>query len=115
VAAPEASVDGIDLLALDRMACGIPSKTPNGDLAGDSMALWLAHTLSEVVTNPDTVSGWYDRYGLENADKCIGTYGTTYLTANGALANLKLGSRDFLLPQNWVKDGNRGHCGMLPW
>jgi hypothetical protein len=99
-------------------ACGIPSNlgvTPNGDYAGDAMASWLAHTLSEIVTNPDTVSGWYDRYGLENADKCTGTFGTTYLAPNGALANLKLGSRDFLLQQNWVKDGNRGRCGMLPW
>jgi len=99
-------------------ACGIPAGvtsanvTPNGDLAGDSMASWLAHTLTEIVTNPDDASGWYDRYGLEDADKCLGTYGTIYRTATGAFANIRLGARDFLLQQNWVKSGNKPHCGM---
>lgn len=84
--------------------------TPNGNLAADAMASWLAHALSGTVTNP-TGTGWYDRYGLENSDKCQGTYGETYLTATGARANIWLGGRDYLLQQNWV-NGRKGHCAM---
>jgi len=97
--------------------CGITlngANTPNNDLAGDSMASWLAHTLTEIVTNPDGVSGWYDRYGLENADKCVGTFGTTYQAANGAAANMRLGSWDFLIQQNWVRGAGKEQCGMSP-
>jgi hypothetical protein len=38
-------------------------------------------------------------------------HGTTYSTANGARANLKLGTRDFLIQQNWVI-ARREHCAM---
>lgn len=58
--------------------------------------------LSEVSTNP-LGTGWYDRYGLENAEKCEGTFGQTYTTSNGAKANMKLGSRDYLIQQNWER------------
>ena len=37
--------------------------------------------------------------------------GTTYLTTNGATANIKLGQRDYLIQQNWVND-RKGHCAM---
>ena len=90
--------------------------SPNGDYAVDAMASWLAHALNAVVTNP-TDSGWYDRYGLENSEKCEGTYGTTYTVPvvpygnDLAEANIKLGSRHYLLQQNWV-NGKKGHCSM---
>jgi hypothetical protein len=90
------------------------SQTANGDMAVDAMVSWLAHALNGVVTNP-TGNGWYDRYGLENSEKCEGTYGTTYTVTNqngqSALANIKLGYRDYLLQQNWV-NGKKGHCAM---
>jgi hypothetical protein len=84
--------------------------SPNGNTAADAMASWLAHSLNAVVTNP-AGTGWYDRNGLENSEKCEGTFGTTYTTANGAQANIHLGYRDFLLQQNWV-NGKKGHCAM---
>jgi len=84
--------------------------SPNGNLAGDAMASTLAQVLSGIVTNP-TGGGWFDRYGLENAAKCAGEFGTTYTTANGARANLRLGSSDYLIQQNWVND-RKGHCAM---
>jgi len=77
--------------------------TPNSNLAGDSMAAKIAHVLSTIVTDPFG-GAWYDRYGFENADKCQGTFGQTYTTANGARANIRLGQRDFLVGQNWVND-----------
>jgi hypothetical protein len=84
--------------------------TPNGNFGADGMASTMAHVLAGIVTNP-AGSGWFDRYGLENADKCTGTFGQTYTTANGAMANLRLGQRDFLIQQNWVND-RRARCAM---
>jgi phosphate-induced protein 1 len=91
-------------------ANGVQLPTPNNNLAADAMASTVAHLLSRVVTNP--VGGaWFDRYGLENASKCVGQFGPTYSTANSARANLRLGSRDYLIQQNWVL-GRKEHCAM---
>ena len=84
--------------------------TPNGSFAADGMANTLAHVLSTTTTNP-RFTGWFDRYGLQNADKCDGEFGTTYLTTNGATANIKLGQRDYLIQQNWVNE-RKGRCAM---
>ena len=89
---------------------GVTLPTPNQNLAADAMASTLAQLLSRVITNP-TGGGWFDRYGLENASKCVGQFGTTYSTANGARANLKLGPRDYLIQQNWVI-ARKEHCAM---
>src|SRR5262249_17734567 len=47
----------------------------------------------------------------ENADKCAWTFGTEYHTANGARANMRLGTRDYLIQQNWVNAG-AGYCSL---
>lgn len=91
-------------------ANGVQLPTPNQNLAADAMASTLAQVLSRVITNP-TGGAWFDRYGLENASKCVGQFGATYSTANGARANLKLGGRDYLIQQNWVND-RKAHCAM---
>jgi len=46
-------------------------------------------------------------------NNCQNTFGQTYLTANGARANIRLGNRDFLTQQNWVND-RRARCAMFP-
>lgn len=84
--------------------------TPNGDRAADAMASWIAHVLNETVTNP-AGNAWYDRNGLENSDKCVGTFGQTYITATGAVANMLLGGRDYLIQQNWINE-KKGRCGL---
>jgi len=84
--------------------------TPNGNFAADAMVGNLAHALNGLLTNP-LGNAWYDRYGLENADKCTGTFGQTYTIANGARANIRLGYRDFLLEQNWV-NSRKGFCAL---
>lgn len=89
---------------------GYSSVTPNGSFAADAMAANLAHALNGSMTDP-LGTGWYDRYGLENADKCARTFGTVYTTANGALANVRLGARDFLLEQNW-SNGRHAGCAL---
>ena len=89
---------------------GIQQPTPNGHLGADAMASTLAHVFSTTITNPYG-TGWFDRYGLETADKCDGQFGQTYLTNDGARANLRFGSRDFLIQENWV-NSKKGHCAM---
>jgi Phosphate-induced protein 1 conserved region len=84
--------------------------TPNGNLGVDAMVTMMAQVVSRVITNP-TGGAWFDRYGLENAAKCVGQFGPTYATANGARANLRLGPRDYLIQQNWVRD-RKEHCAM---
>lgn len=93
------------------MSNGTSLPTPNGSLSADAMASTLAHVLSTVVTDPSG-SGWYDRYGLENADKCEGQFGQTYLTGDGAQANIKLGQRNWLIQENWVNIDRKAHCAL---
>jgi hypothetical protein len=91
-------------------ACSVQSTTPNGNQSADAMASVIAHELEEAVTDPD-LNAWYDRRGYENADKCAWTFGTTYTTSNGAKANMKLGTRDYLIQRNWV-NANGGLCAL---
>jgi hypothetical protein len=91
-------------------ACAAQSVSPNGNLGADAMASIIAHELEESVTDPD-LNAWYDSQGEENADKCAWTFGTTYVTGNGSHANMKLGSRDYLIQQNWV-NASGGFCAL---
>jgi len=88
-------------------SCAAQTTGPNGNAGADGMASIIAHELEETVSDPD-LNAWYDRRGAENADKCAWTFGTTYLTSNGAKANMKLGTRDYLIQQNWVNSGSGG-------
>ena len=89
---------------------GIRLPTPNGNFAADAMVANLAHVLNGTLTDPEGTA-WYDRYGFENADKCAGTFGQTYVTAGGARANFPRDGRDYLIEQNWVND-RKGRCAM---
>lgn len=91
-------------------ACSAQSTGPNGNAGADGMASIIAHELEEAVTDPE-LNAWYDNTGKENADKCAWNFGTTYTAANGALANMKLGSRDFLIQQNWL-NASGGKCAL---
>ena len=91
-------------------ACSAQTTGPNGNAGADGMISIIAHELEEAASDPD-LNAWYDVRGMENADKCAWTFGTTYTTANGAQANMKLkaGSRDYLIQRNWVNDAG-GYC-----
>jgi hypothetical protein len=84
----------------------------NGDLGADAALSTVAHELAETVTDP-VGSGWYTLQASgghdENADKCSTTNGTTLRASNGAKYNAILGTRKFLLQQNWVNVGS-GYC-----
>jgi phosphate-induced protein 1 len=91
-------------------ACAAQTTGPNGNAGADAMASIIAHELEEAATDPN-LNAWYDQRGQENADKCAWTFGTQYVTANGAKANMKLGSRDYLIQQNWVNVSG-GYCSV---
>jgi hypothetical protein len=84
--------------------------------SADAMASVLAHELEEAVTDPD-LNAWYDKRGNENADKCAWTFGaTSTLTTddaatNGALWNVNLGKRNYLIQRNWVNAAG-GSCAL---
>jgi hypothetical protein len=101
-------------------ACELaPGNTPNGDSVADAMVAAVAARINETVTDPDA-DGWFDAEGLENTDKCLlsrNPFGPTFVTSDGAWANLRLGARNFLVPQNWVngndaEGGTGGHCAL---
>jgi Phosphate-induced protein 1 conserved region len=91
-------------------ACEVQTTGPNGSTGADGMASVIAHELEEAATDPQ-LNAWYDRRGYENADKCAWTFGATYTAANGALANMTLGSRNFLIQRNWV-NASGGYCAL---
>ena len=81
-------------------SCAIQSVGPNGNAGVDAMVSVIAHELAEMATDPD-LNAWYDSRGYENADKCAWTFGHfQYQVANGAWANVHLGSRDYEIQRN---------------
>ena len=93
-------------------ADGTRLPTPSGNFAADGIISNLARALDGAVTNPYG-NGWFDRYGLENTEKCRNQFGPTYLTPNGARANVTIAGRDYLLQQNWV-NSRKGYCATFP-
>ena len=91
--------------------CGAQTTGPNGNSGADAMASVILHELNEAASDPDGNAWYFDKSGNENEDQCAWTFGTTYLTANGAKANMKLGARDFLIQRNWLNVGT-GTCAL---
>ncbi len=92
--------------------CAEQAVGPNGSSGADAMASVIAHEMEEAISDPDQ-TGWYFRTGNENADQCAWKFGATYVGANGAMANMRLGARDFLIQQNWLNSGG-GSCVLVP-
>jgi hypothetical protein len=95
-------------------ACAAQSVGPNGNAGADGMVSIIAHELEEAATDPD-LNAWWDPRGYENADKCAWTFGSLYRAANGAYANMHLGSpapggRDFLIQRNLVRLSSGNYC-----
>jgi hypothetical protein len=91
-------------------SCEEQTTGPNGNAGADGMASIVAHEMEEAISDPD-LNAWYDRRGAENADKCAWTFGTTSTASNGSLYNITLGSRQYLIQQNWV-NASGGRCAM---
>jgi hypothetical protein len=89
-------------------ACAAQATSPNDNVGADGMANMIAHELSEAVTDPD-LNAWFDRRGLENGDKCIWNFGTTYPAPNGSQYNVRLRTRQYLLQKIWA-NASGGYC-----
>jgi len=89
-------------------ACAAQTVSPNGNAGADGMASIIVHELEEAVTDPN-INAWYAGRYQENADKCAWTFGTTTTLPSGAKYNMTLGSRNYLIQQNWVNDAG-GYC-----
>ncbi len=89
-------------------SCAAQSVSPNGNAGVDGMISVIAHELEEANTDPDPRSGWADSGGAENADKCAWTFGSHQTTLpNGAVYNVSLGSRNFLIQRNLSATDNK--------
>ena len=86
------------------------TKSPNGIPAVDGMISVIAHEIVEAVTDP-VYNAWWDQQGYENADKCAWTFGTTYRTSNGAMANMKINGFDYLIQQNFKITATKAASG----
>jgi hypothetical protein len=60
------------------------------------------------------LNAWYDVRGNENADKCAWNFGHTYVGSGGGVANILVGTKDFLVQQNWVNAGSGGCAQSWP-
>jgi hypothetical protein len=85
-----------------------PNNDPNGNVGADGMISTMTHELEEAASDP-LLNAWYDNSGNENADLCAYDYGTTYNTANSSVANVHLGTRDYLIQRDWI-NANGGGC-----
>ena len=88
-------------------ACTNGSGSPNNDPGADAEVNTLAHEIEEAATDAD-LNAWYDTRGYENADKCAWTWGSTSTASNGALYNMTLGGKNFLVQRNWINKGSGG-------
>lgn len=87
--------------------CSNQTPSPNADPAADAEASVLVHEIEE--THTDAMgNAWFDRRGYENADKCAWNFGTTRTAANGGVYNVTIGSRNYLIQQNWANAGSGG-------
>ena len=98
--------------------CYAQFTSPNKNFGADAMVSVIAHELNEAVTDP-IGTAWWDSvpasstYGNETADMCAWNFGPIYHTANGSSADIKLGSKNYLLQQEWKNTGGgTGSCAM---
>jgi hypothetical protein len=89
-------------------SCAAQTSSPNGNPGADAMASIIAHELEETVTDP-LISAWYDSSNEENADKCAWTYGSESTASNGSKYNMTLGTRHYLIQENWLNAAG-GKC-----
>jgi phosphate-induced protein 1 len=87
-------------------ACTNGTAAPNGDPAADGVVNVLAHEVEETTTDM-MGNAWFDRRGYENADKCAWNFGTTQNNGTGVW-NIIVGTKNFLVQQNWVNAGSGG-------
>jgi hypothetical protein len=82
-----------------RSAFGVV-QTPNGDADADTEVSPTSHEIMEAITDPDTVTGWYDRVIDENGDECAYVFGTPQGTA-GQFYNQVINGHHYLTQEEF--------------
>ena len=75
-------------------------QSPNGDPDADVEISPTSHEIMEAITDPDTVTGWYDSSDYENGDECAYIYGATQGAA-GQLYNQVIRSGHYLTQEEF--------------
>jgi hypothetical protein len=75
-------------------------ESPNGNPDADTEISPTSHEISESITDPDTVTGWYDSSGFENGDECAYIFGQTQGSA-GHLYNQVINGLHFLTQEEF--------------
>ena len=75
-------------------------QSPNGNPDADAEISPTSHEVMEAITDPDTVTGWYDSSGFENGDECAYVYGATQGAA-GQLYNQVIRTRHYLTQEEF--------------
>jgi hypothetical protein len=75
-------------------------ESPNGNPDADVEISPTSHEINEAITDPDTVTGWYDSSGFENGDECAYIFGQTHGQA-GRLFNQVIGGFRFLTQEEF--------------
>ena len=83
--------------------------SPNDNPGADAMASTIARELAATATDYD-LNAWFDDMQQENADECVGVYDDQFTAPNGSIANVRLGSRNYLLQSIWI-NSDGGMCG----
>jgi hypothetical protein len=75
-------------------------ESPNGNPDADVEISPSSHEINEAITDPDTVSGWYDNSGFENGDECAYVYGVAKGTP-GQLYNQVINHHHYLTQEEF--------------
>jgi hypothetical protein len=75
-------------------------ESPNSNPDADVEISPTSHEISEAITDPDTMTGWYDSSGYEIGDECAYVYGSTQGTA-GQLYNQTINGLRFLTQEEF--------------
>jgi hypothetical protein len=75
-------------------------ESPNGNPDADVEISPTSHEINESITDPDTVTGWYDSSGFENGDECAYVFGQTQGTA-GRLYNQVINGLHFITQEEF--------------
>jgi hypothetical protein len=80
----------------------------NSGAAGalDGVTIVEGHEYAETLSDPYPTSGWVDRSGNENGDKCAWV-----ASGSGASKNLTLSTGGFAVQSTWANDANGGRGG----
>ena len=75
-------------------------ESPNGNPDADVEISPTSHEISEAITDPDTMTGWYDSSGFEIGDECAYIFGQTQ-GAPGRLFNQVISGFRFLTQEEF--------------